>query len=221
MRLLLVEDDALLADSLLTLLRGEGHRVEHLADGDAALARLASPGHGVDLLLLDLNLPGAGGLTVLEALRRHDRETPVLVLTARGAVEDRVRGLDLGADDYLGKPFALDELEARVRALLRRHARATRLALGPLELEATTLGFTLDGEPFPLPPREQRLLACLLRHAGEPVEKARLVEEAFGGDPMGDNAIEVTVHRLRKRLPADRLALRTVRGLGYLLEAEG
>lgn len=221
MTLLLVEDDALLADALLTLLRGEGHRVEHLTDGDAALARLAAPGHGVDLLLLDLNLPGAGGLTVLEALRRHDRETPVLVLTARGAVEDRVRGLDLGADDYLGKPFALNELEARVRALLRRHARTARLALGPLELDAATLGFTLDGEPFPLPPREQRLLACLLRHAGEPVEKTRLAEEAFGGEPMGDNAIEVYVHRLRKRLPAGRLALRTVRGLGYLLETEG
>lgn len=218
MKLLLVEDDTLLADSLLELLRGEGYRVNHLSDGDTALARLATAGHGVDLVLLDLNLPGAGGLEVLEALRHHDRETPVLILTARGAVADRVRGLDLGADDYLGKPFALDELEARVRALLRRHARTTRLTLGPLELDATTLGFTLGGEPFPLPPREQRLLACLLRHAGEPVEKSRLAEEAFGGEPMGDNAIEVYVHRLRKRLPTEQLCLRTVRGLGYLLE---
>lgn len=218
MKLLLVEDDALLAESLLALLRDHGHRVEHLPRGDTALARLADHEHGIDLVLLDLNLPGAGGLEVLEALRRHDSETPVLVLTARGAVEDRVRGLDLGADDYLAKPFALDELEARVRALLRRHARATRLTLGPLEFDATTLGFTIDGAPFPLPPREQRLLACLLRHAGEPVEKARLAEEAFGGEPLGDNAIEVYVHRLRKRLPAERLALRTVRGLGYLLE---
>ncbi len=220
MRLLLVEDDPLLADSLLELLRGGDQEVEHLADGAEALARLSRPGHGVDLLLLDLNLPGRGGLEVLAALRGHDRETPVLVLTARGAVEDRVRGLDLGADDYLAKPFALDELEARVRALLRRHARATLLALGPLGLDAATLSFTLDGEPFPLPPREQRLLACLLRHAGQPVEKARLAEEAFGGEPMGDNAIEVYVHRLRKRLPTGQLALRTVRGLGYLLEAE-
>ncbi|NWN81371.1 MAG: response regulator transcription factor [Halomonas sp.] len=220
MRFLLVEDDALLADSLLELLRGGGHRVEHLSDGDTALARLASAEHGVDLLLLDLNLPGTGGLEVLEALRQHDPETPVLILTARGAVEDRVRGLDLGADDYLGKPFSLDELEARVRALLRRHSRTTRLSLGPLELDVTTLGFTLDGDPFPLPPREQRLLACLLRHAGEPVDKSRLAEQAFSGEPMGDNAIEVYVHRLRKRLPAERLALRTVRGLGYLLEGD-
>jgi two-component system, OmpR family, response regulator TctD len=219
MSLLLVEDDRLLAETLVDSLTLSGHRVEHLADGGAARDRLAEPGHGHVLVLLDLNLPGCGGLEVLQALRTHDRDTPVLILTARGAVEDRVHGLDLGADDYLAKPFALDELEARVRALLRRRGRDPELRVGPLVLDAVAQRLTLEGEPLPLPPREARLLACLMRHAGEPVEKARLAEEAFQGDAMGDNAIEVYVHRLRRRLAGSQVVIRTVRGLGYLLEA--
>ncbi|RTR00220.1 response regulator transcription factor [Halomonas nitroreducens] len=219
MRLLLVEDDRLLAETLLDALRLEGHAVDHLADGDAARDRLAKPVPGLSLVLLDLNLPGCGGLEVLSALRAHDRDTPVLILTARGAIEDRVRGLDLGADDYLAKPFALDELEARVRALLRRRERGQLLQVGPLSFDGLAQRFTLDDAPLALPPREQRLLACLMRHAGEPVDKARLAEEAFQDQPMGDNAIEVYVHRLRKRLTDTGVALRTVRGLGYLLEA--
>ena len=169
MTLLLVEDDALLAETLADTLRLGGHDVCHLAEGVTAHSRLAVPGHGVALVLLDLNLPGCGGLEVLRALRRHDRDTPVLILTARGAVEDRVRGLDLGADDYLAKPFALDELEARVRALLRRRTPTTELTVGPLVLDTRHQRFTLEGEPLALPPREQRLLACLMQHAGEPV----------------------------------------------------
>ncbi|TLF48635.1 response regulator transcription factor [Halomonas urmiana] len=220
MTLLLVEDDALLAETLAETLRLEGHEVCHLDDGSAARERLAVPGHGVSLVLLDLNLPGCTGLQVLKALRDHDRATPVLILTARGAVEDRVRGLDLGADDYLAKPFALDELEARVRALLRRRSPAVELTVGPLTFDTRQQRFTLQGEPLTLPPREQRLLACLMHHAGTPVDKARLAEEAFQGDAMGDNAIEVYVHRLRKRLGDGGVALRTVRGLGYLLEAQ-
>lgn len=220
MTLLLVEDDALLAETLVDTLGLEGHDVCHLADGDAARARLSVPGHGATLVLLDLNLPGCNGLAVLDALRRHDRDTPVLILTARGAVEDRVRGLDLGADDYLAKPFALDELEARVRALLRRRSADPQLRVGPLVLDTRHQRFTLEEAPLALPPREQRLLACLMRHAGEPVDKARLAEEAFQGDALGDNAIEVYVHRLRKRLDHAGVALRTVRGLGYLLEVE-
>ncbi|WP_108444540.1 response regulator transcription factor [Halomonas denitrificans] len=220
MTLLLVEDDALLAETLAETLRLEGHEVCHLDDGRAARERLATPDHGVALVLLDLNLPGCSGLEVLEALRAHDRATPVLILTARGAVEDRVRGLDLGADDYLAKPFALDELEARVRALLRRRSPAATLTVGPLTLDTQQQRFTLQGAPLTLPPREQRLLACLMRHAGTPVDKVQLAEDAFQGDAMGDNAIEVYVHRLRKRLADSAVALRTVRGLGYLLEAE-
>ncbi|TFH87329.1 response regulator transcription factor [Billgrantia azerbaijanica] len=219
MSLLLVEDDRLLAETLVDALSLAGYAVTHLAEGDTARQRLAAPEHGHDLVLLDLNLPGAGGLDVLETLRGHDRDTPVLILTARGAVEDRVRGLDLGADDYLAKPFALDELEARVRALLRRRGRGQALQVGPLGFDGLAQRFTLAGETLALPPREQRLLACLMRHTGEPVDKARLAEEAFQGEPMGDNAIEVYVHRLRKRLTGSGVALRTVRGLGYLLEA--
>ncbi|GEK72539.1 MULTISPECIES: response regulator transcription factor [Halomonas] len=217
--MLLVEDDRLLAETLVDALSLEGHGIEHLADGEAARQRLDGADHGLSLVLLDLNLPGCGGLEVLETLRRHDADTPVLILTARGAVEDRVRGLDLGADDYLAKPFALDELEARVRALLRRRERGQTLQVGPLAFDAPAQRFALDGETLSLPPREQRLLACLMRHAGEPVDKARLAEEAFQGETMGDNAIEVYVHRLRKRLAGSAVALRTVRGLGYLLEA--
>ncbi|MEQ6917245.1 response regulator transcription factor [Halomonas aquatica] len=219
MTLLLVEDDILLAETLVDTLGLEGHDVCHLADGEAARERLSETGHDTALVLLDLNLPGCSGLDVLQALRRHDRDTPVLILTARGAVEDRVRGLDLGADDYLAKPFALDELEARVRALLRRRSPTTELTVGALVLDTRQQRFTLEGEILALPPREQRLLACLMQHAGEPVDKARLAEEAFQGDAMGDNAIEVYVHRLRKRLGSTGPALRTVRGLGYLLEA--
>ncbi|TDR50978.1 winged helix family two component transcriptional regulator [Halomonas ventosae] len=220
MTVLLVEDDALLAETLVDTLGLEGHDVCHLADGEAARTRLSLPGHGVELVLLDLNLPGCSGLAVLEALRCHDRDTPVLILTARGAVEDRVRGLDLGADDYLAKPFALDELEARVRALLRRRSPDPQLRVGALTLDTRHQRFTLDDAPLALPPREQRLLSCLMHHAGEPVDKARLAEEAFQGDTVGDNAIEVYVHRLRKRLGDSGVALRTVRGLGYLLEVE-
>ncbi|MHB0776432.1 response regulator transcription factor [Halomonas sp. WWR20] len=220
MRLLLVEDDALLADTLRDTLRLDGHHVDVIQDGDAAYARLAHAGHGADLVLLDLNLPGRGGLEILEALRGVDRGTPVLILTARGTIEDRVRGLDLGADDYLAKPFALDEFEARVRALLRRHqqTRGDRLQVGALSFDSVVQRFYLSGTAMTLPPREQRLLACLMRHAGDPVDKSRLAEEAFGGEALGDNAIEVYVHRLRRRLTDSGLVLRTVRGLGYLLE---
>lgn len=220
MTLLLVEDDALLAETLVDTLGLEGHNVCHLGDGDAAWARLSVPGHGAALVLLDLNLPGCSGLGVLEGLRRHDRETPVLILTARGAIEDRVKGLDLGADDYLAKPFALDELEARVRALLRRRSPDPVLNVGPLLLDTRHQRFTLDEVPLALPPREHRLLACLMHHAGEPVDKGLLAQEAFQGDPMGDNAIEVYVHRLRRRLGHSGAIVRTVRGLGYLLEEE-
>ncbi|WP_304525388.1 response regulator transcription factor [Halomonas sp. I5-271120] len=219
MKLLLIEDDPLLAETLSDAMRLEHFTVTTLDDGDQALALLSQPGHAADLVLLDLNLPGASGLEVLAALRRHDSDTPVLIITARGAIEDRVRGLDLGADDYLAKPFALDELEARVRALLRRRGRHQALRVGTLSFDPEAQRFTLDDAALALPPREQRLLACLMRHAGAPVDKARLAEDAFAGEVMGDNAIEVYIHRLRQRLKDSDVSLRTVRGLGYLLEA--
>lgn len=219
MNVVLIEDDALLAQTLGELLEAAGYRVTPLSHGDEAMSLLAAHGHGADIVLLDLNLPGHGGLEVLAALREHDTKTPVLILTARGGVEDRVRGLDLGADDYLAKPFALSELEARVRALLRRRGRSGVIAFGPLELDSATLSFWCHHQPLALAPREQRMLACLLHHAGQPVDKAHLMQEAFGAEHVGDNAVEVYIHRLRKRLPAP-LVLRTVRGLGYVLETD-
>lgn len=220
MTLLLVEDDRLLAESLKHALEQADHGVLHLADGISARDHLARPDHATGLVLLDLNLPGCSGLDVLAALRRHDRDTPVLILTARGAIEDRVRGLDLGADDYLAKPFALDELEARVRALLRRGQPQRRLEVGGLSLDTLNQQLCLNDEPLALPPREQRLLFYLMRFAGEPIDKTQLAAQAFQGDAMGDNAIEVYVHRLRKHLAGSGVVLRTVRGLGYVLEAE-
>lgn len=220
-KLLLVEDDSLLASTLIETLTIEDQSVEHIADGTEAETRL-SRHHDYDLILLDLNLPARSGLEVLATLRSRDPHTPVLILTARAAIEDRVKGLDLGADDYLAKPFALDELEARVRALLRRRqsSQDDPLSLGSLRLDRQRQRFTLGNETLALPPREHRLLACLIRYAGEPVDKARLLDEAFAGEPVGDNAIEVYVHRLRRRLSNADVGLRTVRGIGYLLEAQ-
>jgi len=218
MTLLLVEDDRLLADTLVDALGIGGYDVRLLGNGEDAYAYLSGE-HDIHMVLLDLNLPGRSGLEILEALRRHDTQTPVLILTARGAVEDRVRGLDLGADDYLAKPFSLEELEARVRALLRRRGPSALLLVGPLGFDSLAQRFSLGDEVLALPPREQRLLGCLMRHAGVPVDKATLVQEAFGDEEVGDNAIEVYVHRLRKRLSGHDVSLRTVRGLGYLLEA--
>lgn len=220
-KLLLVEDDPLLASTLRETLAVDEQHIDRISDGGEANARLSLE-HGYDLILLDLNLPTRSGLDVLATLRNHDRQTPVLILTARAAIEDRVRGLDLGADDYLAKPFALDELEARVRALLRRRQQGhdEPLALGSLRLDRQRQHFTLAEATLSLPPREHRLLACLIRYAGEPVDKARLLDEAFVGETVGDNAIEVYVHRLRRRLADTDINLRTVRGIGYLLEAQ-
>ncbi|WP_251979031.1 response regulator [Salinicola avicenniae] len=219
-KLLLVEDDPLLASTLTETLSIDHQQVDCIGDGGAAETRLSRE-HGYDLILLDLNLPTRSGLDVLATLRAHDHVTPVLILTARAAIEDRVKGLDLGADDYLAKPFALDELEARVRALLRRRqsSQDDPLTLGSLRLDRQRQLFTLDEVSLSLPPREHRLLACLIRYAGEPVDKARLLDEAFAGESVGDNAIEVYVHRLRRRLADSDVRLRTVRGIGYLLES--
>ncbi|MCM2972779.1 response regulator transcription factor [Larsenimonas suaedae] len=221
MALLLIEDDALLAQTLTTLLTGEGREVDHLADGNAALACIEDAAAARwELLVLDLNLPGASGLEILERFRALDAHTPVLILTARAEVTDRVRGLDLGADDYMTKPFAIDEFDARVRALLRRRGTlAPHITLGPLRLDTASHTFTLDEAPLNLPPREQRLLACLMRHHGSVIDRATLIREAFGDDEtLKDGALDVYLHRLRKRLPGDALLLKTVRGFGYLLD---
>ena len=221
MKLLLVEDDPSMQVALVRTLRNRGMDVEPCGDGREALARWkAAP---PDVVMLDLTLPGMDGLLVLEEARRGGLKTPVLILTARGTVGDRIVGLNAGADDYLPKPFDLDELEARLRALHRR-APAGRPAEG-----AGPGGLTWDresgaihwrGEILELAPREAALLQALLARPGHAVPKERLFELVFpGATEVQYEAIEVVVYRLRKKLAATGAKLVTLRGLGYLLKA--
>jgi two-component system OmpR family response regulator len=219
MRLLLVEDDLPLAEALMTLLVSSGYAVDCVHDGDAARALVAA--EEFDLMILDLNLPQLDGLQVLRAMRAAGNRAAVMILTARGAAEDRVRGLDLGADDYMAKPFDIREFEARVRSLLRRRAglRSSTVTLGAVTLDLTNRQFSANGQTMDLPPRERALLELLLTRAGKVVAKEAIVQSLTSLDDMlSDNAIEQYISRLRRRLVPLGLALRTVRGLGYLLE---
>lgn len=218
MRLIIVEDDSMIARSLYNALSPLGNSVDiftHVRD-----ARTALRNDHFDLMLLDLGLPDGNGLELLGELRERGDRTPVLILTARDGIEDRVRGLDLGADDYLAKPFSLVELEARVRALLRRSQQRSdnRLTLGPLCLDPTAGAATLDGVTLELPRRELRLLEGLLLHAGNIAPREMLEGRVFSFGEVGSNALEVYVSRLRKRLQGSGLCIRTFRGLGYRLE---
>ncbi|MDL4863675.1 response regulator [Halomonas elongata] len=220
MRLLVVEDDPLIARSLDNALTPLGNIVEtftHCAEASAALYQ-----GGFDLVLLDLGLPDGNGLTLLEALRERGDTTPVLILTARDGVEERVRGLDLGADDYLAKPFSIAELEARVRALLRRSQQRSdnQLRLGAVCFDPASGCVTLDEVPLELPRRELLLLEGLLSQAGDIAPREMLESRLFGFGEVGSNALEVYVSRLRKRLQGSGLRIRTFRGLGYRLEEE-
>ena len=216
MRILLVEDDRLLGDGLRTGLRGDGHAVDWVTGCGAATAALAT--EPFDLVVLDLGLPDGDGLDLLRRLRREGRELPVLVLTARDTVDDRVRGLDGGADDYLVKPFDLAELCARARALVRRsQGRAEPLLrVGTLELDPSGRRVSLDGAPLDLAPREYAVLVALMESAGRVVPKRRLEERVYSWDQeVGSNAVEVHVHHLRRKLGDGWI--RTVRGVGYVL----
>lgn len=219
MRILLVEDDAPLADALTTLLAGAGYAVDHVADGLSA--ETLAQAEQFDLVILDLNLPEKDGLSVLRALRSRRNPVPILILTARGAPAERVEGLDLGADDYMVKPFDVGEFEARVRSILRRQAglRASVIDLGPLRLDLAARRFSLAGEALELPAREMALLELLVMRAGRVVGKESIVQSLTNlDDSLSDNAIEQYVSRLRRRLQAHGLILRTARGLGYMLE---
>ncbi|MBC2835822.1 response regulator [Paragemmobacter straminiformis] len=224
MRLLLVEDDLPLAESLLALLTQAGYAVDCVHDGASAEALAAA--EQFDLVILDLNLPQMDGLAVLRAMRNRSNLAAVMILTARGAAEDRVRGLDLGADDYMAKPFDVREFEARVRSLLRRQAglRSSTVTMGALTLDLTSRQFTIHDQPLDLPPRERALLELLVVRAGKVVTKEAIVQSLTTlDDILSDNAIEQYVSRLRRRIAPIGLGLRTVRGIGYLLEkaAEG
>jgi two-component system OmpR family response regulator len=218
MRILLVEDDKVLADALSRTLVQSAHAVDIVASGDDADHAIAL---GIyDLAILDIGLPGLNGLDVLRRLRARKSMLPVLILTALDTLEDRVRGLDLGADDYLAKPFDLPELEARVRALLRRSTNSTPfLEHGPLRFDTVGRRVYCDKRPLDLSPRELALLEILLMRAGRVVSKAQMVNHLYGfGDDVADNAIEVNVYRLRRKLEPLGCEIRTVRGMGYLMD---
>ncbi|RZL89179.1 MAG: response regulator transcription factor [Variovorax sp.] len=219
MRILLVEDDRVLADALSRALVQSAHAVDVVSTGEEADHALAL---GIyDLAILDIGLPGLSGLDVLKRLRGRKSTMPVLMLTAFDTLADRVRGLDLGADDYLAKPFDLPELEARVRALLRRSTQSTPyLEHGALRFDTVGRRVFHDKRPLDLSPRELALLELLLMRAGRVVSKENMVNHLYGwGDEVGDNAIEVNVYRLRKKLEPLGCEIRTVRGMGYLIDS--
>jgi two-component system, OmpR family, response regulator len=219
MRILVVEDNKTLADGLAAVLRGAGYAVDVVGDGRSAHAAVAA--ERFDLVILDLTLPGMDGLEVLREMRARRDSSAVLVLTARGGLDDRVRGLDLGADDYITKPFEVSELEARVRALLRRQAglRGARIDFGSISLDTNSRTISADGHALEVPARELSVLETLLLRAGKVVGKQAIIESlAAFDDDLSANAVEQYVSRLRKRLAPHGLTVRTARGLGYYLD---
>jgi two-component system response regulator TctD len=219
MRLLLVEDHAELSQWVSKALRHAGYVLDVLDRGDHADHALHTEHY--DLVILDLSLPGLDGLEVLRRLRQREKgvPTPVLVLTARGATEERVRGLNTGADDYLTKPFDLSELEARIKALLRRSGNLLpKVRIGQLEFDTTTRLACIGDQPLALTPRELAVLEVLLSRSGRPVAREALFEKVFDFDTDARvEAIEIYVSRLRKKLEGSGVVINTLRGLGYLL----
>ena len=221
MRILIAEDDSILTDGLTRSLRQSGYAVDAVSDGIAADAALMA--QEFDLLILDLGLPRMSGLEVLSKLRARQSRLPVLILTAADSVEQRVKGLDQGADDYMAKPFSLSELEARVRALARRGAGggSTILRHGKLEFDQTGRVALVNQQTLDLSAREVSLLEILLTRSGRMVSKTQIVDHLCEwGEEVSSNAIEVYVHRLRKKLEDSGIKITTVRGLGYCLERE-
>lgn len=216
MRLLLVEDDSMVGEGLRKALRQDGFTVDWVQDGRAA--ELAVESENYDLMLLDLGLPKKGGLEVLSSIRQGGSRLPIMVLTARDAVCDRVKGLDAGADDYLVKPFDFDELEARIRALLRRQAGRADSVIrqGELTLNPASREVCFKGQPVPVSGREYSLLAAFLDRPGAVLSLAQLGEKIYGwDDEVGSNTVEVYIHSLRKKFGAD--FIKNVRGVGYMV----
>ena len=220
MRILLVEDHPQLAESVAQAMRAAGWTVDLLNDGVAADLALSTEDYA--LAILDVGLPRLDGFQVLSRLRERGKTLPVLMLTARGEVTDRVHGLNLGADDYLAKPFELSELEARVKALLRRSVAAgeRQQSCGPLVYDLDARRFSLQGQPLSLTSREQAVLEALITRPGRVMSKDQLAAQVFGLDEDASaDAIEIYIHRLRKKLEGSAVRIVTFRGLGYLLEA--
>ena len=220
MHILIAEDDEVLADGLCSSMRHQGYAVDHVSDGAKAdmILKRAQP---FDLVILDLGLPRLDGLSVLRNMRERNRQIPVIILTARDGVGDRVKGLDLGADDYLVKPFSLVELEARVRALLRRGLCGVNpmFSCGTLAFDSVTRRVTINAEPLELTTRELSVLEALMSRIGWVVSKEQLLERMYSyAEEASGNAIEVYIHRLRKKIEPAGVLIRTIRGLGYIIE---
>jgi two-component system OmpR family response regulator len=219
MRILLVEDDVMLAEAIGRALTQSGHTVDGARNGQDADSALRTAAY--DLVLLDIGLPHLDGYDVLRRLRHRRSIVPVLMLTVRDSLEDRITGLDLGADDYLTKPFHLSELEARVRALIRRShgAAGAELVHGPLRLDVSGRRLYCNGQPVELSAREIAVIELLLLKEGKVVTKQQLADHLYGWEDASiSNSIEVFVYRLRRKLEESGVAIRTVRGMGYLIE---
>ena len=219
MRILLAEDDSVLANGLSRALREVGYAVDVVFDGHQADAAMST--QECDLLILDLGLPKLSGLEVLRRARARNNHTPILILTAADSVEQRVQGLDFGADDYMAKPFSLSELQARVRALTRRQAGfdQSRLTLGPLSFDQVSRSAHVNDQLLDLSAREIGVLEVLFSRAGRLVSKEQILDHLCEwGEEVSHNAIEVYVHRLRKKLEPLGIVISTIRGLGYCLE---
>jgi two-component system OmpR family response regulator len=220
MRILIAEDDEVLADGISNSMRQSGYAVDCVNDGADADTILRG-NQPFDLVILDLGLPRLDGLNVLRNLRERNHHVPVIILTARDGVEDRVKGLDLGADDYMVKPFKLPELEARARALLRRGQCGMNpvLSCGALTFDSAGRRAFINGEPLELTTRELSVLEALMSRIGWVVSKDQLVERLYSySEEASGNAIEVYIHRLRKKVEDGGVIIRTIRGLGYIID---
>ncbi len=220
MRILIAEDDEVLADGLCNSMRHSGYAVDCVKDGLAAKLILSGE-QPFDLVILDLGLPRLDGFSVLRSLRDHNRQVPVIILTARDEEGDRVKGLDLGADDYMIKPFSLPELEARVRALIRRGQCGMNpvYACGKLTFDSVARRTMIDGVPLELTTREMSVLEALMMRSGWVVSKEQLLERLYSySEEASNNAIEVYIHRLRKKVEPAGVTIRTIRGLGYVID---
>ncbi len=219
MRLLVVEDDSKIASFVVNGLKQSGFAVDHCTDGEEALARAQTVAY--DAAVMDIMLPKRDGLSVVQELRNRGVKTPVLMLSAKASVDDRVKGLQAGGDDYLTKPFAFSELAARIQALIRRASQApetTRLAVGDLTMDLLSREVRRGSEKIDLQPREFALLEYLMRNANRPVTKTMILEHIFdySFDPQ-TNVVDVLVHRLRSKVDKDKAMIHTMRGVGYVL----
>ena len=219
MRILLVEDDHLLGSTMLDMLRADQHTVDWLDDGQQALNALVD--EHFDLAILDLTLPRVDGLDIVRHTRKKGNQLPIIILTARAELEEKLQGLDAGADDYLTKPFAMAELKARIRAVTRRRSATNRdqLIVGQLTLDPASAQLTCGKDTATLPRSEFQILQYMMRHPDQVATRRRLEEQLYGWEPGAEsNALEVHIHHLRRRV--GKATIRTIRGVGYLLDSQ-